>query len=128
MKNENKYAILCVVIKKGTISMGKNDKELEQISTTDKLKAFKALKDAGFRVELNGSGVPTVVCAAASDMDKELKGVRKVLKELRYGGSFGVRGPRKSDQMVSEDLPESAAEEAAAVETETTAEGVAIPA
>ncbi len=83
--------------------MSKNDKELEQISTTDKLKAFKTLKDAGLRVEMSGSGVPTVVCASADDIAKELKNVKKILKELRYNGSFGVRGPRKSDQIVSEE-------------------------
>ena len=86
--------------------MGKNDKELEQISTTDKLKAFKALKEAGFRVELNGSGVPTVICQKPEDIDKELKNVRRVLKELRYSGSFGVRGPRKTDMMSTEETEE----------------------
>ncbi len=98
--------------------MSKNDKELEQISTTDKLKAFKTLKDAGLRVEMSGCGVPTVVCASASDMDKEIKNVRKLLKELRYNGSFGVRGPRKSEQILNEDLPEKKDE----------SEGEAIPA
>ena len=86
--------------------MIKNEKELEQISTTDKLKAFKTLKDAGLRVELSGSGVPTVVCASAVDMAKELKNVRKILKDLRYNGSFGVRGPRKGDQILSEEASE----------------------
>ncbi len=102
--------------------MNKNEKELEQISTTDKLKAFKALKDAGLKVEMSGSGVPTVVCAAASDIEKELKNIRKILKELRYSGSFGVRGPRKTDQVLQEE-PKEVAE--AVVETE---EGAAIPA
>ncbi|WP_024866677.1 hypothetical protein [Butyrivibrio sp. FCS014] len=102
--------------------MAKNDKELEQISTTDKLKAFKALKDAGYRVELNGSGVPTVVCAAASDMSKELKNIRRILKELRYIGSFGVRGPRKNEQTVPDEMPKGTAGE------EPAAEGEAIPA
>jgi hypothetical protein len=88
---------------KGTIYMNKNDKELEQISTTDKLKAFKALKDAGFKVEMSGSGVPTVVCASATDISKELKNIRRILKEMRYGGSFGVRGPRKSDQLLTDE-------------------------
>ncbi|MDC7295439.1 MULTISPECIES: hypothetical protein [unclassified Butyrivibrio] len=83
--------------------MGKNDKELEQISTTDKLKAFKTLKDAGFRVEFNGSGVPTVICQKSEDIDKVLKDVRKALKELRYSGSFGVRGPRKTDMITTEE-------------------------
>ncbi len=83
--------------------MAKNVKELDEISTTDKLKAFKALKDAGFRVELNGSGVPTVVCGSVDDMDKQLVKMKKVLKELRYNGSFGIRGPRKSDNILSEE-------------------------
>ena len=78
--------------------MKKEEKDLEQISTTDKLKAMKALRDAGLKVELSASGVPTVVCASASDIEKEIKHTRKILKELRYFGSFGVRGPRKSDQ------------------------------
>ncbi|MBE5829603.1 MAG: hypothetical protein E7305_09100 [Butyrivibrio sp.] len=88
--------------------MNKNEKELEQISTTDKIKAFKALKDAGLKVELSGSGVPTVICASASDMEKELKNVKKILKELRYNGSFGVRGPRKTDQALTEESKENA--------------------
>ena len=91
--------------------MSKNDKELEQISTTDKLKAFRTLKDAGLRVEMSGSGVPTVVCASASDMDKEIKNVKKILKDLRYNGSFGVRGPRISDQILAEDVMEKKDEE-----------------
>ena len=83
--------------------MAKNVKELDEISTTDKLKAFKALKDAGFRVELSGSGVPTVVCVNLDEMDKQLAKMKKVLKELRYNGSFGIRGPRKSDNILSDD-------------------------
>ena len=96
--------------------MIKNDKELEQISTTDKLKAFRALKDSGLRVEMSGSGVPTVVCVSPADIDKEIKNVRKILKELRYNGSFAVRGPRKTDQISTEDV------------TEKKEEGEAIPA
>ena len=88
--------------------MNKNEKELEQISTTDKIKAFKALKDAGLKVELSGSGVPTVICASASDMEKELKNIKKILKDLRYNGSFGVRGPRKTDQALTEESKENA--------------------
>ena len=87
--------------------MNKNEKELEQISTTDKLKAFKALKDAGLKVEFGGSGVPTVICASASDMEKELKNIKKILKDLRYNGSFGVRGPRKTDQALTEQPEET---------------------
>ena len=86
--------------------MSKNEKDLEQISTTDKLKALKTLKEAGLRVELGCSGVPTVICASASDLDKELKHVKKILKELRYNGSFGVRAPRKGDQILPEDTSE----------------------
>ncbi|MBR1670479.1 MAG: hypothetical protein IJ695_07235 [Butyrivibrio sp.] len=102
--------------------MGKNDKELEQISTTDKLKAMKALRDAGLKVEMSGSGVPTVICAAASDIEKELKNVRRILKEMRYNGSFGVRAPRKNDQV----MPSESAQE---IENEHEATGDdAIPA
>lgn len=90
--------------------MIKNEKELEQISTTDKIKALKVLKEAGLRVELSGSGVPTVICASASDMDKELKNVKKILKDLRYNGSFGVRAPRKGDQMIAEEVSEKGEE------------------
>ena len=101
---------------KGTTYMNKNEKELEQISTTDKLKAFKALKDAGLKVEMGGSGVPTVVCASASDISRQLKDIRKILKDLRYNGSFGVRGPRKTDQISGDEV------------TEKKEEGEAIPA
>ena len=97
--------------------MAKNEKELEQISTTDKLKAFKTLKDAGLRVEFNGSGVPTVICASADEIDKNIKNVKKLLKEIRYTGSFGVRAPRKADLLnsdenvnVSEEIEEKSSE------------------
>ena len=94
--------------------MAKNIKEVDEISTTDKLKVFKALKDAGFRVEFSGSGVPTVISLHLEDMDKDIKKVRKLLKELRYNGSFGVRGPRKTDGLLSE-----AGDTAAEIEAET---------
>ncbi|MBE5836802.1 hypothetical protein [Butyrivibrio sp.] len=90
--------------------MAKNEKELEEISTTDKLKAFKTLKDSGLRVEFNGSGVPTVICAGADEIDKTLKNVRKLLKEIRYTGSFGVRAPRKTDMIGTEETSEVAEE------------------
>ena len=86
--------------------MAKINNEPDQISTTDKLKAFNTLKSAGYRVEMNGSGVPTVVCPRLEDMDKELKNVKKILKELRYVGSFGIRGPRKTDAILSEETAE----------------------
>ncbi|MBQ6588071.1 MAG: hypothetical protein IJI01_05285 [Butyrivibrio sp.] len=90
--------------------MAKNIKEVDEISTTDKLKAFKTLKDSGLRVEFNGSGVPTVVCARVEDMDKELKNVKKILGALRYTGSFGVRGPRKTDSIMADSERDSVAE------------------
>lgn len=90
--------------------MAKNEKELEEISTTDKLKAFKTLKDSGLRVEFNGSGVPTVICAGADEIDKTLKNVKKLLKEIRYTGSFGVRAPRKTDMIGTEETSEVAEE------------------
>ena len=88
--------------------MAKNIKEVDEISTTDKLKAFKTLKDAGFRVEMNGSGVPTVICASVDEMDKQLKNMKKVLKDLRYNGSFGIRGPRKTDNLTANDVDDVA--------------------
>ena len=91
--------------------MAKNTKELDEISTTDKLKALKALKEAGFRVELNGSGVPTVVCVNLDEMDKQLAKMKKVLKELRYNGSFGIRGPRKSDNILSDESMDNLSED-----------------
>ncbi|MBQ3795286.1 MAG: hypothetical protein II842_03205 [Butyrivibrio sp.] len=91
--------------------MAKNIKEVDEISTTDKLKAFKTLKEAGFRVEMNGSGVPTVVCANLDEMDKQLKSMKKVLKEMRYNGSFGIRGPRKTDNILAEEAIDSVAED-----------------
>ena len=90
--------------------MAKNEKELEEISTTDKLKAFKTLKDSGLRVEFNGSGVPTVICAGADEIDKTLKNVKKLLREIRYTGSFGVRAPRKTDMIGTEETSEVAEE------------------
>ncbi len=87
--------------------MAKNIKEVDEISTTDKLKAFKTLKDAGFRVEMNGSGVPTVICASVDEMDKQLKNMKKVLKDLRYNGSFGIRGPRKTDNLTANDVEDA---------------------
>ena len=90
--------------------MNKNEKELEQISTTDKLKAFKTLKDAGLRVEMSASGVPTVICDNAEAISKETKNVRKLLKDIRYNGSFGVRAPRKSDQITTDETKETSEE------------------
>ena len=91
--------------------MAKNEKDLEEISTTDKLKAFKTLKDSGLRVEFNGSGVPTVICVSADDIDKTLKNVKKLLKEIRYTGSFGVRAPRKTDMIASDENIEAIEEQ-----------------
>ncbi len=91
--------VYCVKNKCEVQDMARNEKELEEISTTDKLKAFKALKEAGYRVEMNGSGVPTVVCVNTEDIDKSIKSVKKIFKDMRYIGSFGVRGPRKTDMM-----------------------------
>ena len=62
------------------------------------------------RVEFNGSGVPTVICAGADEIDKTLKNVRKLLKEIRYTGSFGVRAPRKTDMIGTEETSEVAEE------------------
>ena len=82
--------------------MAKIEKELEEICTTDKIKAFKALKEAGYRVEMAGSGIPTIICTDADEIEKSLKSVRKLLKELSYVGSFGIRAVRKSDMIGSD--------------------------
>ena len=124
MKYDKKYVILCLSIRKGTRYMKKEEKELDQISTTDKLRAMKVLKEAGLKVEMSGSGVPTVVCASASDISKEVKNVRKVLKELRYNGSFGVRGPRKSDLCQVADTADSNQDASDGANDETTDEAV----
>jgi len=94
--------------------MATRDMQPEQIGTTDKLKAFKTLKDAGYRIEFSASGVPTVICNKAEDISKELKNIKKILKELRYNGSFGVRGPRKSDQL-NQELEDTSKKESAEV-------------
>lgn len=82
--------------------MTNTDNKTAEISTTDKLKMYKALKEKGFRVELNSDSVPTVICKNAQDIKSELAKVRKVIKECRYVGSFGVRGPRKSDGEIAD--------------------------
>ena len=105
--------------------MAKNIKEVDEISTTDKLKALKTLKDAGFRVEFNGSGVPTVICAHVEDMDKDLKRLKKTLKDIRYTGSFGIRGPRKTDS-ISSDNSDVSLEGEIETQVETTVEETTI--
>ena len=92
--------------------MATKSNQPEQIGTTDKLKAIKVLKDAGYRTEFSASGVPTVICLKAEDIGKELKNIKKLLKEIRYNGSYGLRGPRKSDQLMPE-TAEAVAEEKA---------------
>ncbi len=79
--------------------MGREDKTPAEIRTTDKLKIQKILSDAGYFVEMGNSSVPTVVCKRREDMSKDLAAIRKILKEQRYEGSFGVRAPRKTDEL-----------------------------
>ena len=80
--------------------MGREDKTPAEIRTTDKLKIQKILGEAGYIVEMGNSSVPTVVCKRREDMSKDLAAIRKILKEQRYEGSFGVRAPRKTDEMI----------------------------
>ncbi|WP_026652281.1 hypothetical protein [Butyrivibrio proteoclasticus] len=87
--------------------MAKKEIEVNEISTTDKLKAFKALKEAGYTVEFNGSGVPTVIVKNPDDIKGEIKKVKKILSSLRYTGSFGVRSIRKNDQVSGDMRPAS---------------------
>ena len=81
--------------------MGREDKTPAEIRTTDKLKIQKILADAGYMVEMGNGSVPTVVCKRREDMSKDLQAIRKILKEQRYEGSFGVRAPRKTDELIS---------------------------
>ena len=87
--------------------MGREDKTPAEIRTTDKLKIQKILSDAGYYVEMGNSSVPTVVCKRREDMSKDLAAIRKILKEQRYEGSFGVRAPRKTDELQLTDNTDS---------------------
>lgn len=88
--------------------MGREDKTPAEIRTTDKLKIQKILGDAGYIVEMGNGSVPTVVCKRREDMSKDLAAIRKILKEQRYEGSFGVRAPRKTDEIVNSDNTDNA--------------------
>ena len=79
--------------------VGRDDKTPAEIRTTDKLKIQKVLSDAGYFVEMGNGSVPTVVCKRREDMSRDLAAIRKILKEQRYEGSFGVRAPRKTDEL-----------------------------
>jgi len=79
--------------------VGREERTPAEIRTTDKLKIQKILNDAGYIVEMGSSSVPTVVCKRREDMSKDLATIRKILKEQRYEGSFGVRAPRKTDEI-----------------------------
>lgn len=81
--------------------MGREDKTPADIRTTDKLKIQKILSEAGYMVEMGNGSVPTVVCKRREDMSKDLQAIRKILKEQRYEGSFGVRAPRKTDELIT---------------------------
>ena len=79
--------------------VGREEKTPADIRTTDKLKIQKILAEAGYFVEMGNGSVPTVVCKKREDMSKDLAAIRKILKEQRYEGSFGVRAPRKTDEI-----------------------------
>ncbi|WP_026510058.1 MULTISPECIES: hypothetical protein [unclassified Butyrivibrio] len=87
--------------------MGREDRTPAEIRTTDKLKIQKILGDAGYIVEMGNGSVPTVVCKRREDMSKDLAAIRKILKEQRYEGSFGVRAPRKTDEIIANEETES---------------------
>lgn len=81
--------------------MGREEKAPAEIRTTDKLKIQRILAEAGYMVEMGNGSVPTVVCKRREDMSKDLQAIRKILKEQRYEGSFGVRAPRKTDEIIT---------------------------
>ncbi len=87
--------------------MGREEKAPAEIRTTDKLKIQKLLSDAGYIVEMGNGSVPTVVCKRREDMSRDLAAIRKILKEQRYEGSFGVRAPRKTDELMPVDNGEA---------------------
>lgn len=81
-----------------------------------KLALFKALKEAGYRTELDSSSVPTVICKNADDMEQTIKEVKKIVKDLEYNSSFGVRIMRRGDINLVEDDVVAGSEEAVAAE------------
>ena len=85
-----------------------------------KLALFKALKEAGFRTELDSSSVPTVICKNADDMEETIKAVKKIVKDTEYNSSYGVRIMRRGDINLVEDDTVSDSEDMAATEDVST--------
>lgn len=91
--------------------MATDNKIPELVGVSDKQKMMQLLKEAGFDAEMDAGGVPTAVGRSISEMDTMIPAVRKIAKNNRYEGSFGIRGPRKTD---IGKLPEEQAGEQAA--------------
>lgn len=87
-----------------------------------KLALFKALKEAGYRTELDSSSVPTVICKNADDMENTIKEVKKIVKDLEYNSSFGVRIMRRGDINLVEDDVVAGSEETVAAEDDVAAD------
>ena len=69
----------------------------EELSGCDKQSFLLIMKNAGYEAEMDGSGIPMVVCRTITDMNAVIPAIRKLVKNNKYKGSFGVRGPRKTD-------------------------------
>jgi len=69
----------------------------EELTGCDKQSFLMIMKNAGYEAEMDGSGIPMVVCRTITDMNAVIPAIRKLVKNNKYKGSFGVRGPRKTD-------------------------------
>ena len=79
----------------------------EELKGCDKQSFLLIMKNAGYEAEMDGSGVPMVVCRTITDMNAVIPAIRKLVKNNKSKGSFGVRGPRKTDiGNISEKLQE----------------------
>ena len=71
--------------------------DTESTLMCDKQKFLLTMKNAGYETEMDGSGVPMVICRTITDMNAAIPAIHKLVKCNQYKGSFGVRGPRKTD-------------------------------
>ena len=79
----------------------------EELTGCDKQSFLMIMKNAGYEAEMDGSGVPMVICRTITDMNAVIPAIRKLVKSNKYKGSFGIRGPRKTDiGNISEKLQE----------------------
>ena len=75
----------------------KGAKERSGERRCDKQSFLLIMRNAGYEAEMDGSSVPMVICRTITDMNAIIPAIRKLVKNNKYKGSFGVRGPRKTD-------------------------------